>query len=69
MRRSAVRCAKVAERLRLWFYYVRYYVLHVSLEKVWLSGRKESFQSVLIIAIDSNNKLILISVDAIISHL
>ena len=53
----------------LWFYYVRYYVLHVSLEKVWLSGRKESFQSVLIIAIDSNNKLILISVDAIISYL
>lgn len=44
-------------------------MLHVSLEKVWLSGRKENFQSVLIIAIDSNNKLILISVDAIISHL
>lgn len=44
-------------------------MLHVSLAKLWLSGRKESFQFVLIIAIDNNNKLILIIMDAIISHL
>lgn len=50
-------------------YCVRCRALRVSVAKLWRGGRKESFRFLLITAIDNNNNnLMLITMDAIISH-
>lgn len=63
--RSAIEhCARGLNKLHLLLSYCMSWcmlnMLHISLAKLWQSTRKESFQLVLIVAIDDNNKKLLL---------